>query len=252
MSQLPLKISNRIHQVCYLLFAISYMLSAVSPARAEELSGGNYIIKMGTINISGGTKTGAKVKPADTVSQTLQSEFASIGYRTRVGFQYLPTAEPFSLTVSTAAVDFGTVKPATFVDNSLSLTVNGAGVHGYSVSAIEDHPLAAPPDVTIPDTACDPNDKCTPTHASPWTNSLAYGFGYNLTGADIDGAEFANTSYFRPFANNAANQNPVVIMSRPNRDEKATAKLTLRINTPPTQANSAYQNTVQFIALPSF
>lgn len=247
------KISNKLYQTLPVVPLLLFLLlSTTHPARAEELSGGNYIIKMGTINITSGTKTGANVKLTDTVGQTLQGEFAGAGYRTRVGFQYLPAAEPFSLTISTAAVDFGTVKPATFAGSSLDLTVNGAGVHGYSVSAIEDHPLTAKPDVTIPDTACDPNDKCTPTHASPWISSLAYGFGYNLTGTDTDSAEFPDATYFRSFANNAANQNPVVIMSRPGKGEKAVAKLTLRINVPPAQASGAYQNTIQFIALPSF
>lgn len=218
-----LKISNKPYHILLLFL----LLSTTRPARAEELSGGNYIIKMGTINITSGTPTDAKAKSTDTV-------------------------EPFSLTVSAAAVDFGTVKPAAFAGSSLDLTINGAGVHGYSVSAIEDHPLTAPPNITIPDTACDPNDKCTPTHASPWTSSLVYGFGYNLTGTDTDSTEFADATYFRPFANNAASQNPVVIMASPGRGGKAVAKLAFRINVPPTQASGAYQNTIQFIALPSF
>ncbi len=216
------------------------------------MAGGDYIIKMGTVTIGGGTKTGPAIRLTDTVGQTLQGEFAGAGYRTRVGFQYLPTTEPFSLTISTSVVDFGTVKPATFAGSSLDLTVNGAGVHGYSVSAIADHPLTTKPNITIPDTACDPSDKCTPTHASPWTSSVAYGFGYNLIGPDIDQTEFADATYFRPFANNAANQNPVVIMSRQGRSEKAAAKLTFRINVPPSQTSGTYQNTIQFIALPAF
>ncbi len=245
-----MRITNKIYQITIL----SFLFGLFSPlvARAGEMTGGDYIIKMGTITIGGGTKTGAAVRLTDTVGQTLQGEFVGAGYRTRVGFQYLPTSEPFALTVSTSVVDFGTVKPATFTGNSLDLTVNGAGVHGYSVSAIEDHPLTAQPNSTIPDTACDPSDKCTPTHASPWTSSIAYGFGYNLIGPDTDQTEFADTTYFRPFANNAANQNPVVIMSRRGSSEKATAKLTFRLNVPPSQTSGRYQNTIQFIALPSF
>ena len=243
-----MKITNKLHLVATLL---SLLLSP-RLALATEMTGGDYIIKMGTITIGGGTKTGTTVRLTDTVGQTLQGEFTGAGYRTRIGFQYLPTTEPFSLTISAAVVDFGTVKPATFTGNSLDLTVNGAGVHGYSVSAIEDHPLTAKPNITIPDTACDPSDKCTPTHASPWTSSVAYGFGYNLIDPDTDQTEFADATYFRPFANNAANQNPVIIMSRQGRSEKATAKLTFRINVPPSQTSGTYQNIIQFIALPAF
>ncbi len=222
-------ITNKIYQITLL----SFLFGLFSPVvvRAGEMTGGDYIIKMGTITIGGADKTGPAVRPTDTVGQT---------------------TEPFSLTVSTNVVDFGTVKPATFAGGSLDLTVNGAGVHGYSVSAIEDHPLTAKPDIIIPDTACDPSAKCTPTRASPWTSSVAYGFGYNLDGPDTDQTEFADATHFRPFANNAANQNPVVIMSRQGRGEKAAAKLTFRVNVPPSQTSGAYQNTIQFIALPSF
>ena len=245
-----MRITNKIYQITIL----SFLFGLFSPlvAQAGEMTGGDYIIKMGTITIGGGTKTGPNVRLTDTVGQTLQGEFVGSGYRTRVGFQYLPTTEPFSLTISTSVVDFGTVKPATFAGSSLDLTVNGAGVHGYSVSAIEDHPLTAKPNITIPDTTCDPSAKCTPTHASPWASSVAYGFGYNLIGPDTDQTEFADATYFRPFANNAANQNPVVIMSRQGRSEKAAAKLTFRINVPPSQTSGTYQNTIQFIALPAF
>lgn len=245
------KTSNKLYQVLILTLALPLILQ-VKTAQAEDLTSGNYIIKMGTINITSGTKTGGGIKLTDTVGQTLQGNFEGVGYRTRAGFQHLRSAEPFSLTTSTSVVNFGTVKPGVFAANTIDLTVNGAGVHGYTVSAIEDHPLTAKQDASIPDTACDASDKCTPTHASPWISSIAHGFGYNMSGTDIDETEFVDTSFFRPFANNAANQNPVTIMSRQGKGEKVTAKLTLQINVPPSQASGAYQNTIQFIALPSF
>jgi len=214
------------HLIFSILIGLISLISPIRPVpavRAGEMTGGDYIIKMGTINIKTGTTL--------PVPKESASSFGIIG-------------EPFSLTVSTGIVDFGTVKPAAFAGNSLDLTVNGAGVGGYYVSVIEDHPLTTKPDITIPDTACDPSDNCTPTHASPWISSLAYGFGYNLSGTDA--------TYFRPFANNAAGQNPVVIISRRGRGEKTSTKLTFRLNVPPSQISGSYQNTVQFIALPAY
>src|SRR3989344_3427730 len=123
-----MKITNKLHLVATLL---SLLLSP-RLALATEMTGGDYIIKMGTITIGGGTKTGTTVRLTDTVGQTLQGEFTGAGYRTRIGFQYLPTTEPFALTIPTAVVDFGTVKPATFAGNSLDLTVNGADSGGDS------------------------------------------------------------------------------------------------------------------------
>ena len=222
----------------HLIFSILIgLIGLISPirsiraVRAGEMTGGDYIIKMGTINIKTGTTL--------PVPKESASSFGIIG-------------EPFSLTVSTGIVDFGTVKPAAFSGSSLDLTVNGAGVGGYYVSVIEDHPLTTKPDITIPDTACDPSDNCTPTHASPWISSLAYGFGYSLIGPDTDQTEFADATYFRPFANNAAGQNPIVIISRRGRGEKTSTKLTFRLNVPPSQISGSYQNTVQFIALPAY
>lgn len=256
MLQLPPKLSNRLY---HLLPVISCLLSAVScllfvsPVFAEELSGGNYIIKMGTINISSGKKTSESVRLIDTVGQTIQGQFEKTGFRVNTGFAYNRSLEPFSFVLSKNAVDFGAIKPGSFAKDVIDLAVNGAGAYGYHISVIEDHPLQTPEGkVSLPDTSCDPSDKCTPSHASPWTSSVAYGFGYNLSGDDIDQSEFTDATFFRPFANNAANQDPVVIMSHQGKGKKANARLTFQINVSPSQSSGRYQNTIQFIALPSF
>src|SRR3989344_7277329 len=115
------------HLIFSILIGFISLISPIRPipaVRAGEMTGGDYIIKMGTINI----KTG-------TILPVPKESASSFGI-----------GEPFSLTVSTGIVDFGTVKPAAFSGSSLDLTVNGAGGGGYYVSVIEDHPLTTKPD----------------------------------------------------------------------------------------------------------
>jgi|CXWL01.1.fsa_nt_gi hypothetical protein len=238
--------------ICYLLFGAS-IVQIQSPAFAGELSGGNYIIKMGTINISGGKKSSESFRLTDTVGQTIQGQFERTGFRINAGFAYNLSREPFSFILSKNAVDFGAIKPGSFAKDVIVLAANGAGAYGYHISVIENHPLQTTDGkISLPDTSCDPSDKCTPTHASPWTSSVAYGFGYNLSGDDIDQSEFTDPTMFRPFADNTVNQDPIVIMSHQGKGKKANTRLTFQINVPPSQSSGAYQNTIQFIALPSF
>ncbi len=212
-------ISNKLH-----LFILVSILTL--PASAGDLSGSGYIIKMGTINIVSGTVENSTYKPSTTGS----------------GFQYSRDSEPFSLTLNTDSINLGTVIANTFAKTNATLTVTGAGVHGYTVKAIENHPLQiGESPSTIPDTVCDPKEKCTANHAAPWTSTSSYGFGYSL-----------DQTNFQPFANNSLNQVPVALMSNPKSTAKDTANLTFQANISPTQGDGLYENSIQFIALPSY
>ncbi len=236
-----------------LVFITTILLVSPGIVHAEELSGSGYIIKMGTINIVSGTVGSPSYKLSTTVGQTATGEFEVNGYRVKSGFQYSRTGEPFSFSLTSDSVNLGTVIANTFAKKTASLTITGAGIHGYTVKAIENHPLQiGESPSTIPDTVCDPKEKCTPNHASPWTSTTSYGFGYNLAGDDVDQAEFPNSTMFRPFADNQLNQTPITLMSNPKSASKATATLTFQANISPTQGNGFYENSIQFIALPSY
>ncbi len=234
-----------------LIIAVSFF--PIQPANANELTGSDYIIKMGTINIVSGSVSNSSVKLSTTVGQTVSGEFETTGYRLKSGFQYSRTHEPFSFSISSDTISLGTLIANTFGSTKISLTVGAAGVQGYVVKAIENHSLQlGETKSAIPDTICDPEEKCTPSQASPWTSTTAYGFGYNLNGDDIDTTDFVDQTYFRPFPNNQLNQPPVTLMGRPGRTQKATATITFQANIPPTQGNGTYENSIQFIALPSY
>lgn len=235
------------------MIVLSLTLFPVRTAFAEDLSGNGYIIKMGTINIVSGTVGNNSLKLSTTVGQTTAGEFDSTGYRLKSGFQYSRTNEPFSFSLGTDSINLGSLIANTFGGTKTTLTVDGAGVRGYTVKAIENHSLQiGESQSTIPDTICDPEEKCTPNHASPWTATITYGFGYNMSGDDVDQTDFVDFNYFRPFANNQLNQVPVTLMGRPGRSQKAIATVTFRANISPTQGNGIYENSIQFIALPSY
>ncbi|OGD72397.1 hypothetical protein A3A84_01225 [Candidatus Collierbacteria bacterium RIFCSPLOWO2_01_FULL_50_23] len=236
-----------------LIAVLAIVIFPIKTVQAADMSGSGYIIKMGTINIVSGTVGNSSVKLSTTVGQTVSGEFETTGYRLRSGFQHTATSEPFSFSLGTDAISLGSLIASTFGGANTTLTVGGAGVHGYSVKAIEDHSLQiGESQSTIPDTVCDPKEKCTPNRASPWTSTISYGFGYNMSGDDVDQNDFTDSTYFRPFANNQSNQVPVTLMGKPGRTEKATATITFQANISPTQGNGTYENSIQFIALPSY
>lgn len=225
----------------------------IRPVNASDLTGGGYIIKMGTINIVSGTVSNSSVKLSTTVGETAPGEFETTGYRLKSGFQYGRPSEPFSFSIGSDSINLGSLIANTFGNAKTTLTVGGAGVHGYTVKAIENHSLqVGETQNVIPDTICDPNKKCSPNQAAPWTSTTAYGFGYNLSGDDVDKTDFIDQTYFRPFANNQFNHIPVTLMSRIGRSQKAIATITFQANISPIQGNGTYENSIQFIALPSY
>lgn len=248
-----MKLSNKLYQLFSpLLFAL--LMVNAKPVLGENLTSKDYVIKMGTINIGGGAKTIGNIKLIDTVGQTAPGQFETTGFRIGSGFSYAVGKEPFSFTVSENTIEFPNLTANTFSRSQSTLQVGGVGIHGYTVSVIEDHPLMVGESQTlIPDTACDPAQKCTPAKAAPWTAGTAHGFGYNMSGADTDQNDFVDATYFKPFPNNAANQNPIPIMAHHGAaGKKASATITYQTNISPTQLNGAYENSIQFIAIPAY
>lgn len=236
----------KLHYINLLIALIAYSSVFPKPIIATDLSSPSYIIKMGTINISGGTISSPKkdIRLTDTLGLTAPDQFDSDGFRLRSGFAYLPQNEPFSLEIEPANINLGTFAANTFASAKASLTIHGSGVPGYAIKTIEDHPLQmADSETTIPNTSCDTQEKCTPNHKTAWQDPTSYGFGYSLDGTD-----------FLPFPNNASNQNPVTLVSStlpPNKQGDIT-EITFKASVSLSQTNGKYQNSIQFIALPSY
>jgi len=235
------------------VFTVSvFTIFSSSTALADDLKSPAFEIQMSTINITGGDKSSASYKLSDTVGQTFQGQFNSAGYVILAGFQYINTLTPFTFKISNLAINFGSLVPGTpsLLSNTLSVTTGSA--FGYSVKTIEDHPLQiSNGSTTIADTACDLATPCLPTDANVWSDNTRYGFGYNMAGTDVDTTDFVNANYFRPFPVQNIN-NPVVVMSRSGIATSSAATVSYKLNIPGSQAAGTYQNSIQYIAIPSF
>ena len=242
---------NSYHLVTITIVAIFTLLSLSKAVLADNLNSPSFDIKMGTINITGGSKSSASYKLNDTVGQTAQGEFNSGGYTIKAGFQYVLNNIPFTFTISDIDLDYGSLVPGTpsTLTNILGLTTGSA--YGYSIKVIEDHSLKLTNGTdTIPDTACDLASPCTITDATPWTVNTRYGFGYNVNSTDAD-PEFAGATYYRPFPIQVTDQ-PSLVMSKATAAATASGIVTYKINVSGSQAAGTYQNGLQFIAIPSF
>lgn len=219
---------------------------------ADTLTSPTFEIKMGTVNITGGSKSSASYKLTDTVGQTFQGRFDSAGYVIKAGFQYIYTLIPFTFTISNLDLNYGSLVAGTPSLLTNILTVTTGSAFGYTVRAIEDHSLRLTSGVTtIPDTSCDLASPCTQTDATPWTDNGRYGFGYNIQGTDVDITDFVDNSYFRSFPIQNIDQ-PALVMSRSGVATNSAATVTYKVNVSGSQAAGTYQNNLQYIAIPSF
>lgn len=218
---------------------------------ADNLTSPSFDIKMGTINITGGSKSSASYTLNDTVGQTAQGEFNSAGFTVKAGFQYVLDPNPFSFVISDIDLDYGSLVSGVPSTLTNTLTITTGGAYGYAVKAIEDHSLKLTTGSdTIPDTSCDLATPCTISDATPWTDNGRYGFGYNINGTDAD-AEFVNNTYFRPFPIQGTDQ-PVTVMSKNIPTTNSVVTVTYKVNISGSQAAGTYQNGIQYIAIPSF
>ena len=238
-----------------ILTACLYLLSIFIPSfiYADNLDSDNYTIQMGNINMTSGRKSSSSYTLTDTVGQTFQGQFDSNGYVLLAGFQYIHSLTTFSFSISDLTIDFGSLTPSTPQTATNQLTVRTGSV-GYAVTAIENHALQIPSAAaTIPDTSCDPATTCTISDANVWSDTSAYGFGYNMSGDDINSSDFIDSTYFRPFANDSNADNPVSVMSRDAAaTSSATSTVTYKLNVSPTQEAGTYTNLIQYIATPTF
>lgn len=205
---------------------------------------------MGNFNITSGFKSSASYNLTDTVGQTAAEFFSSSGYYVKAGFQYIYTLFDFSFSISSLAVNLGTLTPNTFSTGSHTLTVSAPG-QGYSVTAYEVAPLTrlGGSDV-IPDTTCD-SGPCTESSATVWTNPGNNGFGYNSSGNDV-ASDFIDTTYFRPFPDFSLSEPPATVMLSSQAGTNRLATITYKVSPSGSQAGGNYATQIVYIATPVY
>lgn len=222
---------------------------------ADNLKSPTFEVQMSTINITGGNKSNEdhSINLNDTVGQTFQGRFNSDGFVVQAGFQYIHSIVPFSFKISNLDIDFGSLVPGVPSTRTNTLTVTTGSAFGYSVKAIEDHPLrrVSGTVATIADTSCDLATPCLQTDANQWLDNTRYGFGYNMSGTDVDLGDFEDSNFYRPFPVQNVDE-PAIVMSKDKMATSSAATVTYKINIDAAQAAGTYQNSIQFIAIPAF
>ncbi len=249
--------------ICLLVLIGTYYYLLPSSAEAKNLDSDSYHIQMGDLNMGAGLPSAAGYNLGITGGQTAPGAFLSSGYQLLAGFWYIKTIIPFSFTIDDISIDFGVLTPNQFNSppQTNNLTVSAGGAGGYQVTAQENKPLTLSSGVaTIPDTTCD-DTNCTEVLCRPWTETNKYGFGFNMSGDDVDTGDtkFKDDTYFCQFANQSAGpaEAPQIVMSKSGvtRDppgNTATAQVTYQINISGSQAAGDYENYVMFVATPSY
>lgn len=235
--------------VC-ILSTIYSLQSTISIVLAQSsLDSANYKIRLGNFNMTSGSKSSTSYNLTDTVGQIAAEFFSSTGYHVKAGFQYIYTLYDFSFSISSLAINLGTLTPNNFSTASHTLTVSAPG-QGYSVSAYETSKLTSATGATIPDTTCD-SGPCTETSATAWITPTNNGFGYNASGNDV-AVDFSGPTFFRPFPDFSLSEPAATIMSTIAAGKNRVATITYQVSPSASQAAGDYSTQIIYIATPVY
>lgn len=234
---------------CFLIAL--YLLLPARLLAVDRMESNSYKIRWPNLNMTSGSKSSTNYNVLDTIGQTAPGEYDSAGYIVKAGFPYIKTIIPFSFTISDLSIDFGTLVPQVLATQTNTLTVSSGGAGGYRVTAYESSPLTWQSGAaTIPDTTCNAGT-CSETTAGVWTDTTKYGFGYNMAGNDVPAA-FINSTYYKQFADASAAETPQTVMSSTNVGANRTATVTYQANVSSLQTAGDYENSIVFIATPTY
>jgi hypothetical protein len=211
--------------------------------------------------MTGGRKTSDTFILTDSVGQNAPGRFTKDGMIVKSGFQYAYDINyKFSFSIDNLDIDFGALVPNIGTTQTNIITITTPTGHGYEIANLESYPLTSnDTNSTIPDTTCD-NEDCDQTTSKEWIEDTTYGFGFNATGINSSGVVtnigtsnyFDDSTFFRPFANNANNQPAQVFMSEDNPVVNHSANITYKVNITTNQPSGSYQNNISFIAIPKY
>jgi hypothetical protein len=158
---------------------------------------------------------------------------------------YLEDSSGFSASIDKTNLSFGSSAGAKSVTVSDSIHVSSS--RGYQINLSQSRPLTSLTGTTFPNTTCDKS--CTDRHASPWTNSTAYGLGYSLNGDGLV-EDFVNGSYFRAFSDISAKETPAMVVHFESGGTTST-EMVSKLNRPPADTEN-YSTTIFIDILPSY
>ena len=232
-----------------LISFVIFVLTLTSTSEAASMKNQEYKIQEGSINPS----SQETVKNQNKITSTEKGEMVGFNnYKIRSGFQYIDSSAPFTFSIASLSINFGTLNPGEPITRTNTLTISNGSAAGYLVTTEQTGSLKTPHKSEIQDTTCDAGT-CTESRASIWDSPLAYGFGYrcdNIAGNTCS-KDFAGENFYKQFANRQNNEPAETVMSGSSIDEKIQTQITYKVNIPATQIKGHYQNTIIYIAIPS-
>lgn len=252
-------IKEMIARTCILLGSIFIIFSSFNffpvnvVADAENMDSSQYRIDFGNVNFGSNNHSSSSYDLGSTIGQLAAQEFSSSGYTVKAGFQYIQSIIPFTFSISDISVDLGTLSPDTPSTATTDLTVSFGGAGSYQVTAEEIGPMQTSSGTSsIADTTCNGGAQtCSETAAEVWDSTTKYGFGYNMTGDDIP-SDFVDGTYYRPFADSTAPENPEIVMLSNNVTLSSTATMTIKANVSNLQPAGTYNTIIRFTATPGY
>jgi hypothetical protein len=237
------------------VFAGLFLFVFLHVTHGDTMSNTSYIIQWGNFNSIAGTAQGSGTTLSFTSGETAPGLYTGTNFKIRSGFQYIHSIIPFTFSLSSTEISFGSIEATYPVDRNNFLTISNGSAYGYQVTAQENHALFAPGIGSyIPNTTCD-NGLCTATTSDAWVVtsgvSNTFGFGYrcdNVSGTDC-ASGFSNSTYFKQFA---ASPSAEIVMQGTNVGSNLKTEITYRVNVSGTQPAGTYTNQIQYIATPTF
>lgn len=220
-----------------------------------------FIINLGNFNSIAGQVSGGSNKLTFTSGEIAPGLYTGTNYKICAGFYggifcnqtgISSGSATFTFTVNPTSIDFGTIDPTNPVSRTNTLTVSASQLFTYTVTARENNSLKSPT-TFIPDTTCD-NGLCTDTTAATWANTLTYGFGYrcdNVTGIDCV-PDFLTSNMYKAFANSELGKAAQLVMNGTTKTTGSSSQVTYKVNVSASQQPGTYNNTITYIAVPSF
>lgn len=251
-----------LHSGLIVLLGYLFIGLFLTTAWAQTMSNKDYIIKMQNLNTVSGVTADTNYKLRSTSGEISSDVSKAVNFKVRTGFGNIVSHLPFSVSLSSDLIDFGTLSPTNPIIRTVNLSVRNPPPYGYSVIASEDHPLKISPSAEsdsasgdgqfIPDTTCD-NGACSQENAGEWINALTYGFGYrcdNVTGVDCD-SPFSKPNFYKHLADISNAQSPQSAMAGIG-SKNREIRLSYKVNIAGTQAEGFYSNIITYIAIPNF
>lgn len=224
------------------IFPLLFFSFIGSRAFANTISNNNFLIDVNNIDTNPQPSPKAQVLGISNVKTNI--------FTTGPNYTINTPNDSLTFKLSQDIIAYGILSSTNPVIRTSKISLN-ENIYGGEILSYEDHPLTAATKEVIENTSCD-NGACTPETAASWTNTLTYGFGYRCD-SELNGAcdsQFTQSNYFKSYPDSSADYIPESVLFTTKGE--TTANITYKVNISGTQKTGSYNNSITYLAIPSF